>query len=1123
YIGDEEDHPALAQLCDAMADPSVHELVVTVDILLDADYPLPTVYRSLDIRGACDGGTDTACTVDGQFDAPFLELDGCADQDWRDDLNFTCNDYYESQFCSMDGGYGANWAYSWGLFEDYLTAGQPSPVETCCRCGGATTSTGEALELTLTNLNIINSWSAKYGAAVSAYGHVHLSLDSCYFERNEALVGGGSIAMQSSRDASLTMTNCEATDNSAQFGAVVYVSPVNAISYPRVEIAGGSMQFNTAAFGAAVFARVNATLVLRGVTASHNEAKWGGGAVCGNYNVSLTFEECELNDNTVNMDQYVYIDEGTIYDLPVRGGGAVLAGDTSSVLLSNSWVLRNIVDVQTLEFNEGGGGIAGGIRSCITVTRNSTVAHNQLHRSCCGGGLMVVGDGANVSVTGNSSVTNNYGNYGGGISTSQGNGVLIVIGGGSRVSFNQAVVGGGINGWNSAVTVLLTQASQLSSNKANEEGGGIYVHSYSKIQIEMESVVRNNFANKGGGLYGYQHNQIRLHNHSGIIQNEAVLDGGGILLGVNSYLSLEDSVLRENSAGLNGGGMSCEEGTKVQALRTELKGNKAEAGGAGVYLHTSPEGSFTVAVFEDCGMVENVAKRSSGGGVMANPRSDVTIQGNSLIQGNTGTSGGGVSLWKSSLRIMDGVTFQNNSGVYHGGAISMEESNMTLSNCSIQGNRANFSGGGIFSTLSELSVNAVSLLDNQATVSGGAIHLSDSSTADLGQVLIQTNTAREGGGIRGALYLVNANASLLQCNFSYNQAMTRDMQGGGAVVGAGASLEAERTQWEGNMAELGGGAVAMLGEAAALSLRNSSFMRCSAFVGGSVMLQWPSVLASIHFRELRLHNPQDALAQNIYWHVNDWSLVGSHAPTCEGNCTVLGDGVLFSTNGVRPSVTQEGLGAVTSVEAASGYSIQPPISYYVLDYYSNLAPIPVTQRSSVVPVVATLYGQLASYENWSVGGQILQTYRNPEGVYGAVYDNLVVTGDPGSQVDLFIMTGAAEWAWFLGSVRVNLTFCNQARPPLHPLQDNSNPPAPHQLHIQHIDELTLPHPLRPSNPPHAPDSDALHPRQPLACLRLMNIPARSVRKEAIRCIILRSVGRPYGTPDVGWTDKLSRE
>eukprot|EP00854_Cymbomonas_tetramitiformis_P016716 gene16716-19857_t len=203
------------------------------------------------------------------------------------------------------------------------------------------------------------------------------------------------------------------------------------------------------------------------------------------------------------------------------------------------------------------------------------------------------------------------------------------------------------------------------------------------------------------------------------------------------------------------------------------------------------------------------------------------------------------------------------------------------------------------------------------------------------------------------------------------------------------------------MAELGGGAVAMLGEAAALSLRNSSFMRCSAFVGGSVMLQWPSVLASIHFRELRLHNPQDAL----------------------GASNPLNDTL---------DALEEGLGAVTSVEAASGYSIQPPISYYVLDYYSNLAPIPVTQRSSVVPVVATLYGQLASYENWSVGGQILQTepvgglnllmgsihvgrYRNPEGVYGAVYDNLVVTGDPGSQVDLFIMTGAAEWAWFLGS------------------------------------------------------------------------------------------------------------
>eukprot|EP00930_Biecheleria_cincta_P044057 TRINITY_DN30226_c0_g1_i1.p1 TRINITY_DN30226_c0_g1~~TRINITY_DN30226_c0_g1_i1.p1 ORF type:complete len:171 (-),score=5.19 TRINITY_DN30226_c0_g1_i1:286-798(-) len=60
-----------------------------------------------------------------------VQIDG---KDWTSNNGATCCDYYNKNWCTLNGGYGSGWGSN-GAFSDWANAGYTA-VRACCACGG---------------------------------------------------------------------------------------------------------------------------------------------------------------------------------------------------------------------------------------------------------------------------------------------------------------------------------------------------------------------------------------------------------------------------------------------------------------------------------------------------------------------------------------------------------------------------------------------------------------------------------------------------------------------------------------------------------------------------------------------------------------------------------------------------------------------------------------------------------------------------------------------------------------------------------------------------------------------------------------------------------------------------
>ncbi|MEG4806375.1 choice-of-anchor Q domain-containing protein, partial [Microcoleus sp. F8-D1] len=273
----------------------------------------------------------------------------------------------------------------------------------------------------------------------------------------------------------------------------------------------------------------------------------------------------------------------------------------------------------------------------------------------------VTGSGANISVTGGSTLTLNN---------------STVSNGTASGTFPNGKGGGIFIHNNSNVTVT---NSTISGNTANQNGSGIYNRTGTLTVIN--STVTNNRANTAGGG-GIENRGIATVSNSTITGNSASNNGGGIYnFNATATLTITNSTIANNTVNSRGGGISNSSNGTLTINNSTISGNTAIHGGgilnAGTMAVTNSTSSGNTAT-------------TNGGGIYNFNASTLTIA-NSTISGNSANNGGGISNATAtstatvSNSIVAGNTATTNAEVGNSGTFTSNGNNLVGQNNSVGG------------------------------------------------------------------------------------------------------------------------------------------------------------------------------------------------------------------------------------------------------------------------------------------------------------------------------------------------------------------------------------------------------------------------------------------------------
>jgi len=342
-----------------------------------------------------------------------------------------------------------------------------------------------------------------------------------------------------------------------------------------------------------------------------------------NHSVSITggYNNCnEANDANTSLPTSKTFIYGDVFP---RNTVITINLSNTNVTLNNLYISDNVNDPN---INVNGHGVAVKGTSGTVYINNSTIANN---RSTKGGGVYVEDgtDEKNVNIVNTSIFANQAigffagGGFGGGVYCS-GTGAHVVILGESEVSLNSADTGGGVVAeYGCTISVasgidVSTTATRrgIMNNSANFNGGGIYVGNDSRLNLnstyqtgtpfitlgdsDTPATIANNVANgKGGGVYAEFGSRINIKD--ALIDGNSAVDGGGIYITTESNINASFSnyncwspgscmVIRNNTADSHGGAVyfsNTEIGSSFN--HTLFYGNRANAGTA-MYIQGLP-------------------------------------------------------------------------------------------------------------------------------------------------------------------------------------------------------------------------------------------------------------------------------------------------------------------------------------------------------------------------------------------------------------------------------------------------------------------------------------------------------------------------------------------------------
>ena len=547
-----------------------------------------------------------------------------------------------------------------------------------------------------------------------------------------------------------------------------------------------------------------------------NTAASNGGGVYATNSAIIT-----LSDNA-----YIGYVTSTSNNNAYDGGGVFLTGSGSQLHMQNNSSVQNNyashygggiyiaagaradIDSSSVNYNEtnerGGGILVDGTAS-VNIHNGSALNYNLASDifDAYGAGMYILNNGAVVTVSASTVMSNTSAVEYGGIRLSS-NGSLLIN---QDTSILRNHARGGFGGGLAVTGTVTLDAVSILSNTALYSGGGLYINGGNAVVTDPD-IRFNQAGNHGAGIYR-SGGELHLSSESRdamIAVNLAAVNGGGIydwsgkILHINSWNG-HTFAINTNSAD-NGGGVFLTHGSRIDAYGSvELTSNQAITNGGAIYAEDSP-----LVRFNDFGEGLYIPK----------------MLVNDAYHGN----GGGIYAINSSVflyRVQIGHPVNgNNAHLGNGGGIYLEHSNLEAINTIIQNNHAGNDGGGVAAVLTSTVIvdsyfpdipphpytecDPNSLLANHyctefrtnlADSDGGGIY-ADHSTVSVEHTAFLTNTAHSGSALTNQYGLADLYDSLFTGNDATGPNNSTTWIYAGSTPGGSATLNAMNNTWADN-------------------------------------------------------------------------------------------------------------------------------------------------------------------------------------------------------------------------------------------------------------------------------------------------------------------------------------
>ena len=371
------------------------------------------------------------------------------------------------------------------------------------------------------------------------------------------------------------------TDNKATSGTI-YCSHNSYVIFKascQVTFSGNS----ATQFGSTIFS-YNSYITFAGnsnVTFSNNVVSSNdinGGTIFSTYNSHITFENnssAVFNNNIADFGAAIlsflyssvtFTDRSkVIFNNNIARYCGVLTSYSSSIIFNDNTEVTfnsNTVPYNTLTVSAEAAAICTSQKTDITFSGNSLIKFTD--NSAGGSGATVFSD-SNVTIKEYSTVifNNNIAQYSFGAALTCYNNSNVTFRGYSNVSFitNKANQDGGAVYLYSMCKIVTTDNSKLTflSNTARNNGGAVFTSDSSSITITGNSVLSfiNNEALHGGAIYISEKSKLMFQENSTALfsKNSAFASGGALKVSSNSTITLNDHVtvqLTDNSADYGG-------------------------------------------------------------------------------------------------------------------------------------------------------------------------------------------------------------------------------------------------------------------------------------------------------------------------------------------------------------------------------------------------------------------------------------------------------------------------------------------------------------------------------------------------------------------------------------------
>ncbi|KAK3249802.1 hypothetical protein CYMTET_40788 [Cymbomonas tetramitiformis] len=1012
---------AAQHLARALDAENVTRILLFVNASLSSEALLPPVSRAVEVLGRCTVG-DGLCEVSGGGEHAIFSVS--TGGELRLEMlalrfGFTISTgaaiFLEASSSAALHGcvFAANHA---GVFGGAAFVGQNSTLsvtggrieENSSNGNGGGVFLAASSNLTLSDTSLMGNSVLQSGGGVFAANGATVMMrgaGAVWIALNRAGESGGGIcgvdAMLQLRGEWNILNNTAGTDGggiSCQDGCTVKLADGAIVAGNAAAVHGGGMHLSDNSSVA-----LESSGVVRHNAAGATQRDGCGGGVFATRSSEVVVRDAYVSGNTAKG----------------HGGGIYLSNSSSATI--NGWAA---VEMNSVE-GEGGGmyGIGGGL---ILVEQGGIFNNVAISR-----GIASYGANTMVALRSNSSVSGNRaGGDAGGIYSYA-----------AQVEVRHSIVahnvaegkGGGVCS-DGGVTAVL-DSSQLYNNTAGHSGGGLFVTHDGYLLVANHSAVWQNSAqSSGGGIHAESGSLVEVLSHSWILGNAALQGKGGAASVLEGQLTMRDNcTVKDNKASSHGGALYHYGGSLVTLSHVSIMGNAANGSGGAVYLYAGCIGRLeqanvtnnsalvnaggipplcwttvlplhpmqrmvmlggsacTPAPASLCSMAAACSPTGPSGGIGAELHCVVELYGGSMVAGNSAEAvGGGVHLLdQGALHAEEGCSIQSNHAKFLGGNLMAGSSRVELNGTLLTRGLSEGLGGGAYLEKSAVTLRGVVVSDCLGNAGGGGVMVDSATMATFEGVLFLGCSASAGGG-GGISSGENAALTMTGCVLRENVALTR---GGGVWVESDSTVACKDSVFIQNAASDGAG-IAVGETRANLTLWNSTFEGGQAAgQGGGIYLKTASNSSIIpELRTLQFNRSVSFVGPNVYWDIAS-PFAASRAVTCD-NCTSSPPGgYLISTSAQHFQVAQWG-DAVNSVHGVSGQVLYSPLVYMAIDYYGQVTNLPYSTSISVYSGGARLAGQ---------------TYTHYKAAHGAMFENLVIYGQPGNTFQLQFHPQSQNW------------------------------------------------------------------------------------------------------------------